>query len=163
MCSKLDSSHRGGRLPSRSDLVPLPDDTGSGRGSRVQARSRIPETFAGRPPDRVFQKQNNTFDCRHHVRIWRLPQMVEGRPVWAASATHDVGIKFTRSERTFTHRVETDIDFERQKIVDDLRFAGFVQGFALAIRPTVPTRMVNATDDEMTTDGRIAVIGPGRP
>ena len=121
------------------------------------------QTFAGRPPDRVFQKQTNTFDRRHHVRIWRLPQMVEGRPVWAASATHDVGIKFTRSERTFTHRVETDIDLERQKIVDDLRFAGFVESFALAIRPTVPTRMVNATDDEMTTDGRIAVIVLGRP
>lgn len=116
------------------------------------------ETFGGRSPDRVFQKQTNTFDRRHHIRVWRLQQMVDGRPVWAASATHDVGIKFSRSERTFTHRVETDIDLERQKIVDDLRFAGFVQRFVYASRPSVPARLVNATDDEMTTDGRVAVI-----
>ncbi|HEX8985063.1 MAG TPA: LssY C-terminal domain-containing protein, partial [Bryobacteraceae bacterium] len=27
----------------------------------------------GRPPDLVFQKQNNTFAMRHHLRIWRRP------------------------------------------------------------------------------------------
>ena len=40
--------------------------------------------------------------------------------LWAASATHDIGIKFAREERTFTHRVEQAIDLERQKVVDDL-------------------------------------------
>ncbi len=116
------------------------------------------ETFGGRPPDRVFQKQTNTFDRRHHVRIWRLAETHQGAPVWIASATHDVGVKFVRQERTFTHRVETDIDIERQKIVDDLRFAGAIARYTLAERRDVPSRVMNATEDPMTTDGRIAVI-----
>ena len=61
-------------------------------------------------------------------------------------------------ERTFTHRVETDIDIERQKIVDDLRFAGAIARYTLAERSDVPSRVMNATEDPMTTDGRIAVI-----
>ena len=116
------------------------------------------ETFAGRPPDRVFQKQTNTFDRRHHIRIWRLTDQHQGAPVWIASATHDVGVKFVRQERTFTHRVETDIDVERQKIVDDLRFAGAIARYTLAERSDVPSRVMNATEDPMTTDGRIAII-----
>ena len=116
------------------------------------------EAYDGRPPDRVFQKQNNTFDRRHHIRIWRMPQLHQGKPVWAASATHDVGIKFVRQERTFTHRVETDIDLERQKIVDDVRFTGALSRFGMVSRQDVPAKMMNATDDAMTSDGRLAVL-----
>jgi hypothetical protein len=78
--------------------------------------------------------------------------------VWVASATHDIGIKFVREERTFTHRVEQVIDLERQKIVDDLRYTGSVVGYALERRPGVPTQLTNATEDVMTTDGKVAVI-----
>jgi hypothetical protein len=116
------------------------------------------QSWSGRPPDRVFQKQTNTFDRRHHVRIWRAAQTHDGRPLWAASATHDIGIKFARAERTFTHRVETDIDLERQKIVDDLRFAGVLERSAFARRVGIPATLTNATGDAMTTDGRVAVL-----
>src|SRR5579884_771319 len=32
----------------------------------------------GRPPDMVFEKQNNTFAARHHLRIWRRPGSFNG-------------------------------------------------------------------------------------
>ena len=35
------------------------------------------QSWSGQPPDRVFQKQTNTFDRRHHVRIWRAAQTHE--------------------------------------------------------------------------------------
>ncbi len=116
------------------------------------------QSWRGQPPVRVFQKQTNTFGRRHHVRIWQASQAHDGRPVWAASATHDIGIKFARAERTFTHRVEADIDLERQKIVDDLRFAGAIERSALARRVGIATQLTNATGDTMTTDGRVAVL-----
>jgi hypothetical protein len=116
------------------------------------------QSYQGRPPDHVFQKQTNTFNRRHHVRIWRVSKAIDGRTVWAASATHDIGIKFARAERTFTHRVESNIDLEREKIVNDLRFAAAVDESAYVDRPDVPRTLVNATSDEMTTDGRIAVL-----
>ena len=114
--------------------------------------------MAGPAADRVFQKQTNTFDRRHHVRIWRTALTHGGKPVWAASATHDIGIKFAPAERPFTHRVEADIDLERQKIVGDLRFAGAVERFALARREGLPSPLTDATGDAMTTDGQVAVL-----
>src|SRR5262249_54125514 len=72
----------------------------------------------GRDPDVVFQKQTNTFAKRHHVRIWRRG-LWNGRQLWAAAATHDIGVKFAAAERTFTHRVESQIDLEREKIAND--------------------------------------------
>ncbi len=110
------------------------------------------------PPDLVFQKQNDTFAKRHHVRIWRWPQTWQGRPVFIGAATHDIGIKFVTKERSFTHTVDARIDLERQRIVDDLRFAGAIEPPGSLERPSVPTRTVNATQDPMQTDGSIAIL-----
>jgi hypothetical protein len=116
------------------------------------------QSLDGRPPDQVFQKQNDTFDKRHHIRIWKLLQLYRGHPIWLGGATRDVGVKFVRDERTFTHRVGPDLDLERQKVMVDLLFTGRVAQHAFVGRPQVPPKMVNATEDPMTTDGKIAVV-----
>jgi hypothetical protein len=113
----------------------------------------------GRPPDLVYQKQNNTFAARHHLRIWRRPQRFHGKEVWVCSATHDIGIDYSEQERNFIHKVDTEIDRERAKVVSDLLFTGLVQGLALVERPHVPTELFNATGDALQTDGKMAVIG----
>jgi hypothetical protein len=112
----------------------------------------------GRPPDLVFQKQNNTFAARHHLRIWRRPGRFHGQEVWICSATHDIGIDFSEADRTFIHKVDTQIDRERAKVVTDLLFTGLVQGLSLVERPEVPTNLSNATGDALETDGKMAVI-----
>ena len=112
----------------------------------------------GRPPDLVFEKLNNTFAHRHHLRIWRRPGMFLGQPVWAVAATHDIGINFSQQDRTFIHRVEPQIDAERAKVVNDLLFTGRVQSVELVDRPNVPLKFQNATGDNLETDGRMAVL-----
>jgi hypothetical protein len=111
----------------------------------------------GRPPDLVFEKLNNTFARRHHLRAWRRPTTFQGKPVWAIAATHDVGVNFSELNRTFIHRVDSQIDRERAKVVDDLLFSGHVESLALVDRPSVPQRSQNATGDNLETDGQIAV------
>jgi hypothetical protein len=112
----------------------------------------------GRPPDLVFQKQNNTFAQRHHLRIWKRPGAYEGKPVWVCSATHDVGIAFSDENRTFIHKIDPDIDKERAKVVSDLLFTSLVKSLALVDRPAVPKHSQNATGDNIDTDGKMAVI-----
>lgn len=112
----------------------------------------------GAPPDLVFQKQNNTFAARHHLRIWRRPGKFHGKDIWVCAATHDIGIDFSEQNRTFIHKVDSEIDRERAKVVNDLLFTGLVHGVALAERPDVPTRFTNATGDALETDGRMAVL-----
>ncbi|HCC56106.1 MAG TPA: hypothetical protein DEQ47_02370 [Solibacterales bacterium] len=113
----------------------------------------------GRAPSLVFQKGNNTFAMRHHLRIWRMPGAFDAVPVWACSATHDSGIDLRQETFTFIHRIDSDIDQERAKVVDDLVFTGRVPRVSYVERPKVPRSFHNATGDPVTTDGRIAVVG----
>jgi hypothetical protein len=115
-------------------------------------------TLGGRPPDFVFQKSNNTFAKRHHMRIWRTDQSWADKPVWVAAATHDVAIEFSQEAATFIHRIDPRIDRERAKIVSDLLLTGRVRSLALVDRPQVPRRTSNATGDDMITDGKMAVV-----
>jgi hypothetical protein len=112
----------------------------------------------GRSPDLVFEKLNNTFAARHHLRIWRRPGLFQGKEVWVCAATHDIGIDYSEQDRNFIHKVDTHIDHERAKVVSDLLFTGLVQGLALVERPDVPTQLVNATGDALETDGKMAVL-----
>jgi hypothetical protein len=112
----------------------------------------------GRPPDMVFQKQNNTFAKRHHLRIWRRPYNMNGKEVWVCAATHDIGIDFSQRDRTFIHRVDPEVDVERAKVVNDLQFTGKLQALSFVDRPEAPKSGQNATGDPFRTDGRMAVL-----
>ncbi len=111
-----------------------------------------------RPPDMVFEKLTNTFAQRHHLRVWRRPDSFEGKPVWVVAATHDTGIEFSEQNRTFIHKIDSNIDRERAKVVNDLLFTGRVRSVALVERPAVPKAGQNATGDNLTTDAKMAVL-----
>ena len=112
----------------------------------------------GKPPDLVFEKLNNTFARRHHLRVWKRPVSFQGMPVWAVAATHDIGISFSQQDYTFIHRIDSQIDRERAKVVNDLIFTGRIQGVALVDRSEVPQHGQNATGDNLDTDGKTAVL-----
>jgi hypothetical protein len=112
----------------------------------------------GQAPDLVFEKTNDTFAARHHLRIWRRPGQFGGQAVWLCSATHDTGIDFSDQQRTFIHRIDPNIDLERAKVVSDLLFTGRVQGLSLVQRAGLAENMSNATGDALMTDGAMAVI-----
>jgi hypothetical protein len=112
----------------------------------------------GRPPDLVFEKINDTFAQRHHLRVWKRPDTFEGKPVWVIAATHDTGIDFSEQNRTFIHKIDSKIDRERAKVVNDLLLTGRVRSVALVERPAVPKSGQNATGDGLETDGMMAVL-----
>jgi hypothetical protein len=111
-----------------------------------------------KPPDLVFEKLNNTFAQRHHLRVWRRPDTFQGQPVWVIAATHDTGIDFSQENRTFIHKIDPQIDHERAKVVNDLIFGGHVRSVALVERSTVPQHGQNATGDNLETDAKMAVL-----
>jgi hypothetical protein len=112
----------------------------------------------GKPPELVFQKQNNTFAMRHHLRIWKRPVEFDGKPVWVCAATHDIGIDFSPEQRDFIHKIDSQIDRERAKVVADLLLTGKAKALSLVSRPAAPQHSQNATGDKLETDGRMAVI-----
>ena len=64
---------------------------------------------------------------RHHVRFWRTPQgwvLPGGRRVeWLAAGTYDRAIGLSLLTFQITHKIDADIDIERNFIVDDVLYA----------------------------------------
>jgi hypothetical protein len=112
----------------------------------------------GKPPDMTFEKQNNTFASRHHIRVWQMPQTFDGKPVFVAAATHDVKIYFSKTSKSITHGIDPNIDKERTKVTDDLIFTGRVQATALVDRTNIPKDISNATGDKLQTDDKMSVL-----
>ncbi len=112
----------------------------------------------GRAPAQTWQKALNTFAERHHLRVFASDERWKGLPVWSVSSTQDVGIGFSRKSRTFIHLIDSTIDNERNKVVNDLAFTGCVDAVELVERHGLPAEMRNATNEVLLTDGRIAVV-----
>src|SRR5712671_2509636 len=53
---------------------------------------------------------------RNHLRIWKAPFEVDRQTLWVGAATHDIG--FERDERNngVTHKIDPDIDLERDYV-----------------------------------------------
>ncbi len=109
-------------------------------------------------PEMTFQKSLNSYSKRDHVRVWKREESYAGEPVWLAAATHDVGASLSLRQHKFVHHIDPDIDQERAKVIRDLRLAGCVESVVLAPRPDVPSQELNATGEEMRTDGELAVV-----
>lgn len=105
--------------------------------------------LAGKVPAFVFQKSLNTFARRHHGRVWRGPQLDDGRYLWVMAATEDTGIRADFKRLRFVHKSDPRAENERAKIVTDLTFTGCVDSGAL-LRPSdsVP----------LDSDNRVAVL-----
>ena len=114
--------------------------------------------LGGKPPDYAYAKTLNTFSKRHHLRIWTSSETWNGEPVWTSSSTHDIGIGFSKKNKTFIHLIDHHIDSERAKVVNDLIYTGCVSGVQLVTRPWLPANPQNGTGEDLITDGRIAVL-----
>jgi LssY C-terminus len=113
----------------------------------------------GAPPDLRLQRTLNTFDKRDHLRIWKRVGEWHGAPIWAGAATRDVAATFSmRRPFGFTHRIEHNVDLERDAVVTDLKFTGCVQSAAYAARPPAPAPAETASRRGITSDGRVAIV-----
>lgn len=108
---------------------------------------------------------------RHHVRFWPCPEgwLLPGghRVDWLAAGSYDRRVGLSLFTLQVTHKIDADIDIERDYIVDTLHYA----------RPELPVRVIrdfstgyhsrNGGGDRISTDGNLPVIDvsglPGAP
>lgn len=115
----------------------------------------------GRAQDLSFARADpvQVAAVRHHLRIWRTEQTVDGRPLWVGSATHDIG--FERDRRTnngISHKIDPDVDAERQFLLQSFDASGQFSSAAY-VTPTDPLREAEtATGGTFHSDGRILVM-----
>jgi len=112
----------------------------------------------GVEPAMSWEKGFNDVAKRHHVRIWRAGAW-RGRDLWVGAATRDIDFAYLRPGQALTHKIDENIDQERDKVAYDLAFTTCSDLLDWTERPDLPRVSRNGTGDPMITDGRVAIIG----
>lgn len=99
----------------------------------------------------------NPVESRNHLRAWKSPFEVDGRPVWCA-ATHDIGFERDQRNNGLTHKIDPAIDGEREYVNDTLSSTGLVVERTHVTPPNALTTAKTATGGEFHSDGRILVL-----
>ena len=120
----------------------------------------------GRGQDFAYQKEvEGNPSQRHHVRFWHTPAgwvLPGGRSVdWLAGATYDRSVGLSALTFQVTHKIDADIDIERNFVVDDVRWANAAAG--LGVWPDFFTAYhdKNGGGDRVETDGDLYVLDLG--
>ncbi len=115
--------------------------------------------LGGSRADLTFQKQLNTFAKRHHIRLWKVGSY-EGRDVWLGAATHDIGMGIDRkgAKPHWYHTVDTRVDSERAKVMNDLLFTGEPKAYCLVERPAMPKQNLTPARNSRDTDGMMLIL-----
>jgi hypothetical protein len=95
---------------------------------------------------------------RNHLRVWKSPYDVDGRPLWCVAATHDIGFERDQRNNGVTHKIDPAIDGEREYVNGTLSGTGLVVQRD-HVTPADPlTTAKTATGGEFHSDGRILVL-----
>lgn len=95
---------------------------------------------------------------RHHLRLWKAPFQADGQDVWVGAATHDVGFDRDARNNGFTHKIDPNIDDEREFVGHSLEETGRVAKLSFII-PSQPSKEARtATGATFHSDGRVLVI-----
>lgn len=120
-------------------------------------------TLFGRRQDVAYVKEVDANPSqRHHVRFWRVPEgwlLPGGASVdWLAAGGYDRAVGLSSLTFQITHKIDTDIDLERNYIVDDVRWAVPTAGLEVWPRYFTSYHTTNGGGDKVNTDGALCVL-----
>jgi hypothetical protein len=82
----------------------------------------------GRPQDYGWAHAEpiSVVRTRNHLRIWKASFQVNGETLWVGAATHDIGFERDQRNNGVTHKIDPDIDLERDYVEKTLTSTGLV-------------------------------------
>ena len=108
------------------------------------------------------QEVDGNASQRHHVRFWPVPEgwVLPGgfRVDWLAAATYDRAVGLSAFTLQVTHKVDGDVDIERDYVVGTVRYAmpdtrlRVIEDFSTAFTSR------NGGGDIVRTDGSLAIV-----
>ena len=117
----------------------------------------------GRKQSFAYQKEVEGNPAqRHHIRFWYCPPGWSlpggGHVDWLAAATYDRAVGLSALTLQVTHKIDADIDIERNYVVDDVRWAN--EAAELEIWPDffASYHDKNGGGDRVVTDGALHVL-----
>ncbi len=114
-----------------------------------------PAFWNGRPNDFSFQlgTVEKSLRIRHHARFWRSAfRTQDGLLIFVGTASFDDGLKWG-----LTHRIDPNIDAERDLLAADLRNTGLISS-EQRLQLVAPILGQNLTGDPFFTDGKTVLL-----
>jgi len=95
---------------------------------------------------------------RHHFRVWKAPFTWNNGTVWVGAATHDIG--FEKDVRTgkLTHKIDPNVDDERENLATGLQKSGKTKSMTYYLPPNPVQEAKNASGGSYHSDGRLLVV-----
>jgi hypothetical protein len=98
---------------------------------------------------------------RNHLRIWKAPVEVNGRTLWVGAATHDVGFEKDQRNNGLTHKIDPNIDLERDYVEKTLTSTGLVAEVTHVLPQNPMQEARTATGGSFHSNGQVLVLKLG--
>ncbi len=95
---------------------------------------------------------------RNHLRVWKAPFTVNGQMLWAGAATHDIGFEKDQRNGSITHKIDPDIDLERDYVQKTLCSTGLVAEFTHFTPDNPMKEAKTATGGSFHSNGQVLVM-----
>ncbi len=114
----------------------------------------------GRPQDFGYAHAEPiaVVSTRHHLRLWKAPFAVEGQTAWAGAATHDIGFERDQRNGKLTHKIDPEVDVEREFVAQSLNETGLVAKLSFLTPSNPVTTAKTATGGSFQSDGKTRII-----
>lgn len=95
---------------------------------------------------------------RNHLRVWKAPFTVGGQTLWVGAATHDVGFERDQRNNGLTHKIDPDIDLERDYVEKTLSSTGLVSEVTHFLPKDPLKEARTATGGSFHSNGQVLVL-----
>lgn len=117
----------------------------------------------GRPQDYGWAHAEpiSVVASRNHLRIWKAEFEVRGQTLWVGAATHDVGFERDQRNNGVTHKIDPDIDLERDYVEKTLSSTGLVEKLTHFLPRNPMQEAKTATGGSFHSNGQVLVLKLG--
>jgi len=114
----------------------------------------------GRPQDYGWAHAEpiSVVRSRNHLRIWKAPFLVSGGTLWVGAATHDIGFERDQRNNGVTHKIDPDIDLERDYVEKTLSATGLVAAVTHFLPDDPLQEAKTATGGSFHSNGKVLVL-----
>jgi hypothetical protein len=95
---------------------------------------------------------------RNHLRVWKAPFTVNGQMLWVGAATHDIGFEKDKRNNGLTHKIDPDIDLEKDYVQKTLSSTGLVAEVTHFLPKQPMLEAKTATGGSFHSNGQVLVM-----
>src|SRR6516165_458844 len=95
---------------------------------------------------------------RNHFRVWKAPFTVNGQVLWIGAATHDIGFEKDQRNNSVTHKIDPDIDLERDYVEKTLCSTGLVFEVSHFLPADPLQEAKTATGGSFHSNGQVLIL-----